>query len=472
MTPRARGSICAIVATLVTSAGLAAPAGPAYSAPDTQPGGNQHQGQGTNTGSGTGNGTGTGGQPDQTGPPDKNTKPKPKPDKTAPAAPALGTPVVEPKGVVKLTIRAEKASEILVKERQQVIAEGRGTGVAKTFTWTARNGSHHYTVTATDKAGNRSDAATVTVKVDAKAPKVHRFKVRAGDASDSRSVAVFEADAGAAYNLLVDGTSVVHGTAGKKPIRQILDLPDGNHRVALEVTDDVGNKRTADRDLKIKIPELTVLASLDTEATDAHQTISVDTTPNTKSAELLTPGEKSQTIKLKHGHGKVDFNLPDGTYDKAKVVVRDTQGRTGTKKMPEFKVDTTPPTLTVTGDNAAADKGKLEFTVTTDEGALVTWALVEPSGQQVASGRYAANGHAQTITRDVGRGSYQLKVDATDLYDRTTSRQMSAQIASDPWPLWLLPVLVAVGVALAGIVLLLLVRLWRGAAGGMRKRRE
>src|SRR3954454_1296447 len=336
MTPRARGSICAIVATLVTSAGLAAPAGPAYSAPDTQPGGNQHQGQGTNTGSGTGNGTGTGGQTDQNGTTDKNTKPKPKPDKTAPAAPALGTPVVEPKGVVKLTIRAEKASEILVKERQQVIAEGRGTGVTKTFTWTARNGSHHYSVTATDKAGNRSDPTTVQIKVDSKAPKVQSFKVRAGNASDSRSFAKFETDAGAAYSLLVDGTSVVHGTATKKPIRQVLDLPDGTHKVSLEVSDDVGNKRTADRDIKLKIPELKVTASLESQATDPHQVVTVETTPNTKSVELRIPGEKTQTVSMKNGSGRVRFKVPDGTYDGTKVVVRDTQGRTGTQKLPEF----------------------------------------------------------------------------------------------------------------------------------------
>ena len=472
MTPRARGSICAITASLFAAATLGTLAAPAYSAPDNPP--SDHQGQGN----GNGGGAGAGGQADQNGPSttdgktDKQTKPKPKPDKTAPGAPVLGTPVVEPKGVVKLPIRAELNSQVLVKERQQVIAEGRGTGATKTFTWTARNGSHHYTVTATDKAGNRSDPASVTVKVDSKAPKVHSFKVRAGDASDSRSFATFETDAGATYDLLVDGTSVAHGTAAKKPIRQLLDLPDGTHRVSLEVSDSVGNERTADREIKLKIPELKVSASLETEATDARQVVTVETTPNTKSVELRIPGEKTQTIPMKHGSGRVAFTLSDGTYDSAKVVVRDTQGRGGTEELPEFKVDTTPPALTVTGDDAAARKGKLEFTVTSDEGAQVSWALVEPDGQQVAAGRYAADGHAQTITRDVGKGDYQLKVAATDIYERTTNREMSAQIAADPWPMWLLPVLVAVGVALAGVVLLLLVRLWRRLAGGVRRRRE
>lgn len=479
MTPRARGSLCVFVATSLTSLSLWALSAPAYSAPPDQPG--NHQGQGPGSGQGNGTGTGDGnGQPDQNGTgqgdqtkPDKpKEKPKPPPDKTAPAAPALGTVAVEPKGVVKLPIRAEDGSQILVKEHQQVIAEGRGTGQPKTFTWTARNGTHHYAVTATDKAGNRSAPAKVDVKVDSKAPKVQSFKVRAGDSSDSRSVVTFAADAGASYTLLVDDKSVADGTAGKKPIRKVLDLPDGTHKLALEVSDEVGNTRTADREVKIKIPSLDVSASIDTEATDPSQIVSVETTPNTKSAALRIPGEESETIKLKNGSGKLSFAVPDGTYDDAKVVVHDTQGRTGSKTLPEFSVDTTPPELTVVGDDASANKGQLQFTVTTDKGALVTWALVEPSGQQVASGRYAASGEAQTITRDVGKGSYQLKVDSTDLYDRTTTQEMSAKIASDPWPLWLLPVVVAVGVALAGVVLLLIVRLWRRASVGLRKRRE
>jgi hypothetical protein len=141
------------------------------------------------------------------------------------------------------------------------------------------------------------------------------------------------------------------------------------------------------------------------------------------------------------------------------VRIRDTRGRTGLSRLPAVTVDTTPPTLDVAPDAAAAAEGSVRAVVTAEAGADVRWRLVDTAGEVVRSGEVSTEDGEGTITADVDEGRYRLVVGATDTFDRTTTVRTSSDVADDPLPAWLVFLLrlaaaVAALLAVAGLVLL------------------
>ena len=412
--------------------------------------------------------------PEEPAPTDeKPDKPqKPAPDTKAPAKPTFGEPTIEPEGVVKLPITGEQGAQLIVKEAGSLVDDARATGKPKILTWTTDHGVHTYTVTATDKAGNQSRPATIEVDVDARAPKIDLFTLKAGTAQDTRSRVSFTTEPQASYRLLVDGTLVTEGTTEGRPVKQVLDLADGRHSIELELADEVGNERTTEKVLKVNIGALDVTAEVVSEVTDLQQVVEVSATPTALSGVLRVPGQGTREFDMTEGAGTAELRLNDGTYDNARVTVRDTHGRTGIVELPEFTVDITPPTLEVETDLAAADDGMLEFTVTTDEDAVVQWELIDVNGDEAASGEFVAQGGTQPVTRDVEEGTYRLDVSATDIFDRTTDQRTSTTIGADAIPLaWVAAAIGGAGLLLL-VILLLLVRAWRRRAPARRQRRE
>ena len=133
--------------------------------------------------------------PSATAEPTPTEEPKPPPDTEAPETPALGEPVVEAGGEVLLPAAAEDNSFVVVTEvavdgepvEDQVVAQGRGNGASEDYTWTADSGERDYEVVATDKAGNESEPATVTIMIDADPPVIRRFEVTPGTAREPLS---------------------------------------------------------------------------------------------------------------------------------------------------------------------------------------------------------------------------------------------------------------------------------------------
>jgi hypothetical protein len=153
--------------------------------------------------------------------------------------------------------------------------------------------------------------------------------------------------------------------------------------------------------------------------------------------------------------------LPDGTYDKGTVVVHDRWGRHGRAHLPAMTVDTTPPTLEVAPDAGAAADGKVVAAVTTDDGAVVRWRLVDRGGDVVERGRTTAENGTATVESDPDRGTYRLVVSAADGFGRTTTARSTSRVADDPWPVWLtapLWTLLVAGLLAAAAGLVLLVR--------------
>lgn len=404
---------------------------------------------------------------------DKRDKPKSKPDRTPPDAPVLGTPDVDPGGAVTLPVRAERGSRVVVRERGgDVEATAIGTGATQSLSWTTSDGEHSYVVTATDRAGNRSRPASVSVDVDATPPPVTRLRARAGTAEDSRSRVTFRTEPGSAYRVLVDGAVLAEGVAEERDVSAFVDVADGRHEVDVEASDAVGNQASASESFRVSIGELAVRANVLSEPTARTQVIRVVATPNTTSGRVQVPGQGSRPLTFEDGGATLRWKLPDSDYVGVTVTVRDSQGRTGRKELAPLVVDTTAPEVEVAVDDAVAADGRLRATVRTEPGARVEWRLLDTAGTTVATGDAVADNGVATIERDVDEGSYRLEVTATDDFERASSTSTETRIADDPWPV----VAVILGVAAlvaAGVGLLVaLVLLTRTALRRLAPARE
>ena len=407
--------------------GTAGAATPAWSAPGDQPGSPdkpQRDDEGGDKG-------GDKGGKDEDEKPSKPEKPEPEKDTEAPGKPVLGSLTVAPKGELELPVTAEKDAKVVVREDAgRIVARTKATGAAQVLAWDTDHGEHTYTVTASDKAKNESDAATVTVDVDARAPRIKRFDLTPGTPEDTRSSVDLRTESGVDYRLLVDHEVVDDGTTEDGRITQVLDLGNGRHPVRLELVDEIGNKTTEARQLVVRVPELSVDAELLTEVTDTVQVVRVEAMAGT-TAVLSVPGEADLRVKLPKGEAEIELTLEDGTYDDVTMTVTDSQRRTGTVDLPTITVDTTPPQVEVEIDRQMAAEGKLAAEVTADEDTVVSWRLLD-GDRVVASGKYVALGGAQPLDRDVEEGSYELEVSATDTFDRTTVDRVTVAVAADP----------------------------------------
>ncbi len=362
----------------------------------------------------------------------KQDKPKRKPDRRAPAAPGLGGASAGAGGMVSVPISAESGSRVVVRERGGgVVASGSGS---RTYTWWTSTGAHSYLVTATDQAGNRSRASQLSVTADATPPSLTGVQTAVGDRSDSRSRLTFFTDPGSTYRVFVDGRLVGQRFDPDARAALFLDVANGRHRVAVEVRDPVGNVTRWTGSMRVRIPRLGVTARVVGKPTVELQRLRVEATPNATRGVVRIPGEGRERFRFFRGRATVRLSLPDGTYDNVEVSVRDGRGRTGTRTLRAFEVDTTAPEVTASLDRGAAADGLLEAEVRTDPGAAVSWRLVGEAGEVSASGDVKADRSGiATIDRDVAEGDFRLAVRATDRFDRTTSTSVATTVAPNPW---------------------------------------
>lgn len=410
-------------------------------------------------------------QPDREPQPERQPQRKPEPgppkDTTPPAPPTVGYTTVGPEGAVAMVVTAEAGAEIRVTDltdRITRVATETATGSAQTLEWQADHGSRVYKLLAVDAARNASPERIISVKVDARGPKVRTFRFTPGNAEEPLSQLRVIAETGAAYTLVVDDEVVRRGTIKGGELETALDLADGRHAIRLELEDATGNVRTFERDVTVEVGALSLDVEHVSDPTEATQVFEV-TGPIGTTGVLQVGEAASSRFDLGLGTATVRVTLPDGEY-RADVSVTDAQGRSGGARVPAFSVDTTPPTVSLSVDPIRSAEGTFAADLTTEEGSRIDWELTTADGTPVDDGFIVGTGSTQRIERPLEEGSYELRVSVADALGNTAQDEVRARVTAAPL------VSATTLAALLGVLLLLLTWLLLGLLMAVRRTRR
>ena len=182
-------------------------------------------------------------------------------DTAAPAAPTITTPsadILQASATINLSGGAEPGATVKVLEgstvRATTTASGQGLWSAS---FTAADGAHPYTATATDAAGNVSTASgTRTITVDTTPPAAPVFTSPADNSLQNTATVTLSgtAEAGATVEIFEAttsrGTTVATGGTWSKTLSGVTD---GTHTYTAKATDAAGNVSPASASRTVKV---------------------------------------------------------------------------------------------------------------------------------------------------------------------------------------------------------------------------
>lgn len=278
---------------------------------------------------------------------------------------------------------AEAGSTVTIEVKNsqgQVVAQGTTqAGTDGKWTYTPENslpdGSHTVTVTATDQAGNKSEATTINTVVDTKKPDL---VVNETLSKEAKPVITGTVDEQATVHVVIkDGENIVSegdakiGENGSWSYTPGKEIPEGHYDIEVIATDEAGNSATQEntlvRDSSIFTPDIVIKedtnqdGSLNTaELGDKKTVTAVVTVPSDaqKGDTITITDTQGKVIKeLVVGTdvlagGKVDVKLPisqDGTSVQAHVEVHDAAGNHQTKEI-YVDIDASSPSVQLQGD--------------------------------------------------------------------------------------------------------------------------
>ncbi|MFI6059236.1 hypothetical protein [Streptomyces sp. NPDC051286] len=331
-------------------------------------------------------------------------------------------------GRVTVTVTAEKGSRIEVRDAEDsVVSRATATGSAQTVTFKAKDGDHTYSVVAVDSADNASEASEeLSVAVDASRPEVGKPVVTAADAVTGAVQVSFEAEAGARYEVSVEGRKErLSGTVGDDGmVRGSLWLPNGSYRLTGVVRDEVGNQTRTEAAATVSLDKLRPQVRVQPPV--GGGTTQVEVTGPPGAAGIVSTGGESEPVRLdSDGRAAVSISVDDGSH-RVLVNLNDSFGRAGTGSSGTFTVDTIPPALRLEYDAERAKYGDVVLTVTGEEGARL-----------VLSGA----GEKRTVTLDAERrtfrwhaapGNHRLIARLIDAHGNINRTDLTVHV-SDDW---------------------------------------
>lgn len=376
-------------------------------------------------------------------------------DYDAPNRPKVSTPKTRAGAQLAVTVIAERGAKVVIRSGGKTLFKTTATGSRQTLRFTGRNGSHSYSVRATDSSGNASSLAKFTATADGVAPSVEDVAVTNGTPQNALTQLTFAAGEAAKYTVLVDGRRVTSGRANADDKRIGFAVPNGRHKLILKLKDATGNVSTFKRSINIKVPQLAPVLETLTEPNEATQRFSIVGTPG--STGTLTVAGKSVPVQLKTGATEIAVDLADGEYSAGTLVLRDQVGRRGSAEVASFTVDTAIPEVEVVRVDDGSTTGRLVARITAEKGARVAWQVEDAAGDRLERAAYVATGAARTVDVDTDEGVATLAVSATDGVGNSATDTLEADIAADPLTVtdWLIVVIVLL------LVVSMCLLLWR-----------
>ncbi|WP_062792070.1 Ig-like domain-containing protein [Sphingobium chlorophenolicum] len=236
--------------------------------------------------------------------------------------------------------------------------------------------THAFTAEATDAAGNTGTSSAYTISIDTTAPAltIDTGTVASGSSTNDTTPAISGsgAPANGTVTILDNGVAVGTATADGAGAWTFTSptLTDGTtHAFTAEATDAAGNTGTSGA-YTIAIDTTPPAVTIDTgtvasgsSTNDTTPTISGSGAPANSTVTILDNGIAVGTATA-DGAGAWTFTSPaltDGTTHAFTVQATDAAGNTGTSSAYTISIDTTPPTVAITGasDNFAPITGPL-----------------------------------------------------------------------------------------------------------------
>nr|WTB34994.1 hypothetical protein OG781_40980 [Streptomyces sp. NBC_00830] len=334
-------------------------------------------------------------------------------------------------GRVTVTVTAEKGSRIEVRDAEDsVVSRATATGSAQTVTFKAKDGDHTYSVVAVDSADNASEASEASeefsVTVDASRPEAGKPALTAADAVTGAVQVSFDAEAGAQYEVNVEGRKEqLSGTVGDDGmVRGSLWLPNGSYRLTAVVRDEVGNRTRTETAATVSLDKLR--PQVHVEPPVGGGTTQVEVTGPPGAAGIVSTGGESEPVRLdSDGRAAVSLSVDDGSHH-VLVNLNDAFGRAGTGSSGTFTVDTIPPALKLAYDTERAKYGDVVLTVTGEEGARL--ALSGAGEKRTVT----LGAERRTFRWHAAPGNHRLIARLTDAHGNINRTDLTLHV-SDDW---------------------------------------
>ena len=338
-------------------------------------------------------------------------------DTTPPAAPAIESPAeasTNATGTVTLSGSAEPGAVVEVFEGATALGTATttsGGAWSRTLTGVA-DGSHTYTATARDAAGNTSSASTArTVVVDTTAPNTVLTTGPLGATSSTSASFTFSADdASATFACRLDA-----GTwAPCSSPRSYAGLAEGSHAFDVRATDAAGNTdptpATRTWTVDTTPPATPGITSPADGTTSASTALTVSGTAEPGSIVELFDGSTSKgvtTATAGGGWSKAVTGLADGSHVFTAVATDAAGNTSGVSNARTVVVDTSAPETTI-------DSGPPDPTTETD--ATFTFSADDASASfecRLDGGTWAACASPETLS-GLAPGAHVFEVRALD----------------------------------------------------------
>ena len=360
--------------------------------------------------------------------------PKVATDTTAPAKPVVNTDLTGKAGTKpSVEVSAEPGSTVALydKDGNKIGEATAGADGKATITPTVDIPAGNVTATATDPAGNTSDAsdpAKATTGADTEAPVKPVVATDLTGKAGTKTPVEVSAEPGSTVALYdKDGNKIGEGTAasnGKATITPTVDIPVGN--VTATATDPSGNTSDAS-DPKVATdttaPAKPVVATDLTSKAGTKTPVEVSAEPGSTVALYDKDGNKIGEATA-GADGKATITptvaIPAGNVT---ATATDAAGNTSVASDPKVATDTTAPAKPVVDTDLTGKAGtKTPVEVTAEPGSTV--ALYDKDGNKIGEATAGADGKATiTPTVDIPAGNVTAK--ATDPSGNTSD-------ASDP----------------------------------------
>jgi YD repeat-containing protein len=293
-----------------------------------------------------------------------------------------------------------------------------GTGGAFSSAVSLTEGRNTITVVATDAAGN-SSTVTRTVIKDSTPPALTVSSPADGSVTNQPSTTV----SGTVLDsttvaLTINGVSTAIGSNGT--FSSSLALIEGTNAITLVATDAAGNKTTVVRNVRLDTapPQLVVTAPQNNSITNQKPIIVSGTVSDVTTVSLTINGN---AVSVVNGTFSTSYTLTEG-LNTFIIIATDAAGNSSSQTR-SVRLDTTPPTLTITSPVNGITTNQLNVTITgtvadsTDVVITINGTPVQVGGNGAFTGQVTlseglnsftvvatdAAGNSSTVTRTIIR---------------------------------------------------------------------